>query len=80
MNFPLNFSFPQIYIEMEKQGFFDIANFSNEDEPKKQKYVWLYEMEWMTREEIINFNYDQDRSNLLFHLHLMLMEIYGDGI
>lgn len=28
MNLPLNFSFPQIYIEMEKQGFFDIANFS----------------------------------------------------
>lgn len=65
MNLLLNFSFPQTYCEMEKQGFFDIANFSNEDEAMKQKYVWLNEMEWMKRAEIINFDYDQDRSNLI---------------
>lgn len=50
---------------MEAEGFFDIKNFNAIKEVDTQKYIWLDQMEWLSRDEIINYEYDEDRSNLV---------------
>ncbi len=56
------FSFPIEYIEMDKQGWFDISNFTNRD-VFNQKYVWFYNMEWLSSEKILNYKYEDYQSD-----------------
>lgn len=57
-----DFHFPPVYIEMEKRGWFNVADFKDRDSIEMQTYIWFDDMEWLSHDQIINYEYDADRS------------------
>jgi hypothetical protein len=57
-----DFLFPKIFLEMDKLGWLDSNNFTSLNNCDTQKYIWLYDMEWLTCDKIMNYEYE---SNLI---------------
>ncbi len=57
-----DFYFPEVYMELEKQGCFDVNKFKSRDNFINQNYVWFYDMEWLSHDKIINYNYEDYQS------------------
>lgn len=53
-----DFSFPDAYLEMNESGYFNVSNGIASTNINMQNYVWLYDMEWLPYETIINYEYD----------------------
>lgn len=56
------FEFPPIYMELDRLKYLDTSMFINRDSCEKQKYLWLYDMEWLTCKKILNYKYQDDES------------------
>ncbi|MEH7353853.1 hypothetical protein V7150_09765 [Neobacillus drentensis] len=57
-----DFQFPEIFLEMNEQGWLDSRNFINFKNFESQKYLWLYDMEWLTCEKILHYQYEEYES------------------
>ena len=49
---------PRIYTNYESKGFFDVKTCRSRDD-FENKYIWFYDMEWMNKESILNYNYEE---------------------
>jgi hypothetical protein len=47
---------------MEKHEWFNIANFKSRDSIEIQTYVWFYDMEWLSHDRIIHYEYENYQS------------------
>lgn len=55
MSIKSNFDFPQLYVEMDRAGYLDSKNFIDMHHLESQEYLWFYDMEWITIENIKNY-------------------------
>ncbi|MHC1686070.1 MAG: hypothetical protein AB6733_24600 [Clostridiaceae bacterium] len=54
------FSLPELFLSMDEQGWLDSENFIDLESCASQKYLWLYDMRWLTCNKIINYEYDEE--------------------
>ncbi|HOR45393.1 MAG TPA: hypothetical protein PK624_11440 [Spirochaetota bacterium] len=50
-----SFDFPELFMEMDTEGCLTTENFIDMNHLETQKYLWFYDMEWLTVEKIRNF-------------------------
>ncbi len=66
MSIKSNFDFPQLYIEMDRGGHLDSKNFIDMHHLESKEYIWFYDMEWITIENIKNYQRpDYQSENIL---------------
>ncbi|WP_160685612.1 hypothetical protein [Clostridium sp. C2-6-12] len=55
-----NFLFPELFLSMDQFGWLEPNNFLGRDNFDSQKYLWLYDMRWLTCSKIINYEYEEE--------------------
>ncbi len=54
-----NFEIPAEYKSMFERGYFTLEKPAHCSELIDSKYVWLYEMEWISIDEILKFEFEE---------------------
>ena len=57
------FDFPELFTDMDIAGCLDSENFVDMNHLDTQKYLWFYDMEWFTIDEIKNYKRPNYQSN-----------------
>lgn len=60
-----DFNFPELFVDMDKEGCLNSENFIDMNHLDSQKYLWLYDMEWFSCEKIINYQRPDYQSELI---------------
>ncbi|MCB2362148.1 hypothetical protein [Clostridium estertheticum] len=63
MSIKKDFCFPEMFLSMNDLGWLDSNNIVYGESLVSQKYLWLYDMRWLTCNKVINYEYDEDESD-----------------